>query len=100
MKIILGIALFALSIQFSAAETGKSPQGPTTYGQQTYPSSGSTKNRRNVMGGRASSASKASDMSSPSERSQKNPQRQETQEDRPIKKGPYNENEKFQYLEN
>lgn len=93
----LVLGMFSNNFFVVKAQTGKAPP---TLGQPAYPSSGSTRNRSDVMGG-ASSASKASNIEGrtvPLETPSPNRQEEQEKTDESFKLGPYNREGEYQYL--
>ena len=92
--------IFGLFLNNFFVVQAQTSRAPSTLGQPTYPSSGSTRNRSDVMGG-ASSASKASNIEGstvPSETPSPNRQEEQEKTDESFKLGPYNKEGEYQYM--
>ncbi len=76
-------------------------KAPSTLGQPTYPSSGSTRNRTDLMGGSSSAArtSNTEGLIVPTETPSPTRQEQQEKEEEAFKIGPYNEKGEYQYVE-
>ncbi len=95
-KLALVLLMILNSTYMVHAQTGS----PSTLGHPTYPSSGSTRNRGNVMGGE-SSATKASNLEGPIVPTETpSAERQEAQEssEDSFKLGPYNKEGEYHHL--
>lgn len=97
---LLGLVLLLITISANFFVVQAQVQSPATLGQPSYPSSGSTRNRGNVMGGE-SSVTRSSNLEGPVDPSETpSPERQEEQEgsDEAFELGPYNKEGEYQHF--
>lgn len=92
--------VFSLGILFGMLNA-HAEEAPSTLGQPTYPSSGHTRNRTDLMGGSSSAArtSNTEGLKVPTETPAPTRQEQQEKEEQSFKLGPYNEKGEYKYFE-